>query len=298
MRDIAGDRGRGIGQNADQRWRRIGQSAVELLQGKHKGRPQRPQHMRRQRRGERGPDLKRIERQHDQDGRQHRQRSSVADRRDAPQLTFVQHDPARDQDQRDVAHRGDDLRADAVVVQALAIEQAAGDRRTAHQQQRKSEQVGHLMAGAQARTVRQHDPAERHERCRHRDVTEVLAPADLVGFGEPRAERGQRNDGQRSHAAVQGVDDRRFESAQTGEIATPSQGGGEIDRHDSAAVSAQGAEGARRSEQRDDGEDHGREQERHQDNDKKVDILEDVTEIDVTKRLGKAEQQHQARPEP
>src|SRR4029453_6798204 len=121
----------------------------------------------------------------------------------------------------------------------------------------------------------------------HRGVTEVLAPADLVGFGEPRTERGQRYDGQRSHAAVQRVDDRRFEPAQAGEIATPGQGGGEIDRHNGAAVSAQGAEGARRSEEGDGGEDQGRKQERPQDNDKKVDILEDVTEIDVAKRLRK-----------
>jgi len=127
MHHIAGDRGGGIGQDADQRRRRISQPTVELLQGKHKRRPQRPQHMRRQWRSERDPDLKRVERQHDENRCQPRQRRRLAECRDAAPFAPVQYDAARDQDQRDVTHRGDDLRTDPLVMQALAIKQTDGD---------------------------------------------------------------------------------------------------------------------------------------------------------------------------
>ena len=192
VRHVARDRGGRIGQDADQGRRRIGEPPVDLLEREHEHRPERAQHVGGERRGQRDADLEGVERQHDQDGGERRQRRRLAGasrcRRARP---CARPHAAAISDQQHIAHRGHDLGVDAVIVQPLAIEQAHRDRGAADEKRREAEQRRGLAAAGQSGIAREHDPGERHERQRDPGIAEVLPPSDMIGLGETDAERGQ-----------------------------------------------------------------------------------------------------------
>ena len=151
------------------------------------------------------------------------------------------------------------------IVQPLAVEQAHRDRGAADEQRREPEQRCRFAArpvriGPTARPT----PVRRATaRCRHSRDTPTIRRGSVLASRTPK--RRQRDDGERPHAAVQRVDDRRLKMAQPEEVAGPRQRRGDVHHQHGAAVAAQLFECAAVANERDRGEQDGRGQERQQD---------------------------------